>query len=254
MDNKFKTALIDADIVLYRISPICEESSEDAVYTLTFEFMDKLLKDCNAEDYMCYFSCPSEKNFRRVLTDSYKATRPKTRPKYYDLCKQIIKDNFKWTEATCCEADDLLGIAHVEDTVLCSIDKDLKQSSGWHYNFVKKEFAYVEPDEGKEFFWLQMLMGDKTDNIIGLAGIGPKKAEKLLQNVPLAEMEEYVKDLYDDPRRFDLNVNLLKIWKKPYELYYDGKELMIETENEFIEELKKLKELFQGILDNVQEG
>ena len=35
-------------------------------------------------------------------------------------------------------------------------------------------------EESCEFFWGQVLTGDKADNILGIPGIGPKKAEKIL--------------------------------------------------------------------------
>jgi len=45
---------------------------------------------------------------------------------------------------------------------------------------VKHEEYYVTEEQGLRNFYTQMLTGDRTDNIIGLKGIGPKKAEKIL--------------------------------------------------------------------------
>ena len=81
------------------------------------------------------------------------------------------------------EADDLLGITMTDypDSVLCSIDKDLMQLPGRHYNFVTKEEVNVSPKEAVLNFYCQVLTGDSTDNIPGLSGIGPVKAKRALE-------------------------------------------------------------------------
>jgi 5'-3' exonuclease len=85
------------------------------------------------------------------------------------------------------EADDLLGINQTAcaencvDSIIVTIDKDLLQIPGSHYNFVKCEFKEVTEEEGQYFFYKQLMMGDSTDNIGGCPGIGPKKAEKALE-------------------------------------------------------------------------
>jgi 5'-3' exonuclease len=68
-----------------------------------------------------------------------------------------------------------------EQSVIVSIDKDLLQIPGSHYNFVKSEFTEVSEEEGMFSFYIQLLMGDSTDNVSGCPGIGPKKAEKALR-------------------------------------------------------------------------
>ena len=39
---------------------------------------------------------------------------------------------------------------------------------------------YVTLPEANEFFWTQVLTGDRTDNIRGIDGLGPVKATKLI--------------------------------------------------------------------------
>lgn len=81
------------------------------------------------------------------------------------------------------EADDALAIQATElgdKAVIVTIDKDLDQVAGWHYNFVKGDFYYVTEPEGVRSFYSQILTGDRVDNIIGLPGIGPKRSSKLL--------------------------------------------------------------------------
>lgn len=81
------------------------------------------------------------------------------------------------------EADDLLGIAATANpgSVVCSIDKDLLQLPGRHYNFVTKEEVTISPKEAALNFYSQVLSGDPTDNVPGVTGIGPVKARKALE-------------------------------------------------------------------------
>ena len=65
-------------------------------------------------------------------------------------------------------------------SIICSVDKDLNQIPGWHYNFVKKEKYFVDEEQAIRTFYTQLLVGDNTDNIQGVKGIGPAKAAKIL--------------------------------------------------------------------------
>jgi 5'-3' exonuclease len=100
-------------------------------------------------------------------------------------------------------------------TVICSIDKDLLQIPGKHYNFVKKVFQEVTSDQGLKFLYMQSLIGDRSDNIIGVAGIGPVKAERALEELLPEEWYDKCRELYSDDERFHLNMKLLYIWQKP---------------------------------------
>jgi len=84
------------------------------------------------------------------------------------------------------EADDAQGIEQWaktdRSTCIVTIDKDLNMIPGWHYNFVKDEFKYWKLSESNRFFWWQMLVGDRTDNIPGIDKIGPVRADKLLDS------------------------------------------------------------------------
>ena len=80
------------------------------------------------------------------------------------------------------EADDLLGIHATASpgSVIASVDKDLMQIPGKHYNFVTKEEVTVSPKEAAFSFYAQVLSGDPVDNVPGLTGIGPGKARAAL--------------------------------------------------------------------------
>jgi 5'-3' exonuclease len=61
-----------------------------------------------------------------------------------------------------------------------SIDKDLLQVPGMHYNWVRDEKILVTPEVGLRKLYQQVLTGDGTDNIPGIYGIGDVKARKLI--------------------------------------------------------------------------
>jgi DNA polymerase-1 len=101
--------------------------------------------------------------------------------------------------------------------VVASIDKDMLQLPCWHFNFGRNEWTKVSPEEGIKFFYTQILTGDRADNIVGLHGIGPKKAEKLLQDCHTEEdLWDAVVKAYDgDTDRVTENARLL--WLRRYE-------------------------------------
>lgn len=92
------------------------------------------------------------------------------------------------------EADDLLGIYATAEpgSVIASVDKDLLQIPGLHYDPVTKEETVVTPKQGAFNFYAQVLSGDPVDNVPGIKGIGPVKARKALEGCasPLACWEK----------------------------------------------------------------
>jgi DNA polymerase-1 len=175
------------------------------------------LEETLADSYSVFLT--GERNFRRDICPSYKANRPSERPKHWQSVREFLVTNHKAMVVNGSEADDQLGIEQDKlgvNTVIASIDKDLLQIPGRHYNFVKKEYRVVSPEEGLKFLYTQALVGDRSDNITGVAGIGPVKAARALEGL-LNEQEWYDKcrELYDDDERLHLNMRLLYIWQQP---------------------------------------
>lgn len=126
-------------------------------------------------------------NYREYMASiqQYKGNRdPTHKPKYYKEIREYLMNVWKAELITGREADDALGCAQFgaepETTIIVTIDKDLDNVWGWHYNWRKKEEYFIEPERADYLFWRQVLEGDKTDHIQGIPGIGPKKAEKIL--------------------------------------------------------------------------
>lgn len=121
----------------------------------------------------------------------YKAGR-KRKPTYLKEVRDYMKEWWGAKEIDGYEADDALGMGN---GVKVHIDKDINMVEGLHLNWLTGERYIVEPglnglklNEGKlkgygtAFFFAQLLMGDSTDNIPGIKGIGPVKAFNLLKN------------------------------------------------------------------------
>lgn len=135
-----------------------------------------------------YVFITGKKNFRQVIHPDYKRERKATRkPAHLKAAKQHLIDKWDAQLVEGYEADDLLAIEatsrSVGEFVIASLDKDLLQIPGDHYNFVKKKFQVITPEEGRHRFWIQSLMGDKVDGIQGLWKVGPKTSEAILEDL-----------------------------------------------------------------------
>ena len=94
------------------------------------------------------------------------------------------------------EADDALALAQTDKTAIATIDKDLLMVVGRHYNYVKQTWQDVTANGGTRFFYKQMLTGDRVDNIIGIKGIGDKKADKILDATDRDAWDKTIIDMY----------------------------------------------------------
>lgn len=184
-------ALVDGDMMCYRIGFACDEETE----AVALDSMDKYLHQVLGELALQISSdveleasvfLTGKTNFRNdyAVTAPYKGNRDEVRKPIHlnALRKHLLT---KWgaylTEGE--EADDAIAIKATElgdDSVIVSLDKDFDQVKGWHYNFHKQSLYYVTEEEGQHNFYCQFLVGDRVDNIIGVKGIGPVKANKLL--------------------------------------------------------------------------
>lgn len=133
-----------------------------------------------------YIFLSGKRSFRESINPHYKSSRDGLRRPVHlkDTKTYLIEKHKAVLEEGKYEADDLLAIYNerYEDAVIVSVDKDLKQCPGTHYNPVTKVTEEVSEVEGLRNFYTQLLIGDKTDDIEGIYGIGPKKAEKILKD------------------------------------------------------------------------
>lgn len=163
--------------------------------------LDKINADYEPK-YMCVVFDRKEKTFRKDIYDDYKGNRmkfPDELSVQFPILKDILtKMGIKVLDKAGFEADDLAGtLIMIDDKdikkLLITGDKDYLQlikddtdviitkkgvSEFDTYNNEKMEEVYgLSPDE---FIDLKALMGDQSDNIPGIYGIGEKTALKIL--------------------------------------------------------------------------
>lgn len=211
-------ALIDGDLVAYPCAASCgEEDPVDVALFRCDKLMREILEASDCEQYQLFLSTKS--NFRKEINPDYKANRKDMQPpQWLQQCKEYLLTEWNAKVKEYYEADDLLGMNQTDETVLCSFDKDLLMIPGNHFNWKKQQYGdltQVTHEEGILHFYSQMLIGDATDNIFGIAGLGPVKSKKYLSS---AETEQDLFDLvynkYDDPKRFLMNGACLWICQK----------------------------------------
>jgi hypothetical protein len=218
-------ALIDGDILVYRIGFASENEPESIAMARCSEFIEDLILFNGFGEYQGYLT--GKRNFRNeiAVTAPYKGNRKSAKPKHYQLLRDYMESAWSFTMIEDQEADDAIGIAAYEMEVgeycICSIDKDLDMLRGDHYNFVKDERYFITEEEGIKNFYKQLLMGDRVDNIIGIKGIGTVKAERLLKECKNEnEMYLTVLEAYDgNAERVLENGRLLWIRRQPLQLW-----------------------------------
>ena len=223
-------ALIDGDILVYRVGFSVDDPEEEK-YAISRmgHFIDNLLSIEGVESYSGFITGKS--NYRQEIATelTYKGNRAKARkPVHYDTLRKYLTSKWGFELVEGQEADDAIGIAVYdlpEDrSCVMSIDKDLDMLRGWHYNFVKKDKYYITHEEGLFNFYCQFLVGDRIDNIIGVQGIGPVKARKLLEGKTEREMFDIcVEELGSRDRAIENGILLYlqrkegEIWSPPSE-------------------------------------
>jgi 5'-3' exonuclease len=150
--------------------------------------------------------CDSGRSFRKDIADEYKANRPERDERLIHQLKiaqeTLGNDGFAVWAVKGFEADDVIASAvawaaknlpidHDENEIVVgSSDKDLLQLAGGNVRIKSlTSGALLDADGVKEKFgvtpaqlrdWL-VLVGDQSDNIKGIPGVGAKRATAILQ-------------------------------------------------------------------------
>jgi len=188
-------ALVDSDILVYRVGSVSNEDTVAHALSKVDAFVENLFLLDLPDIFEWELYLTGKDNFRKekAVTLPYKGNRKDTaKPVHYEAIRKHLVDKWHAKVVDGMEADDVLAIRQHELTnnfedkdasMIVTLDKDLDQVVGWHYNFVKKERYYMEQDEADFLFYKQFLTGDRIDNIQGVKGIGDVKATKLLQDL-----------------------------------------------------------------------
>ncbi len=205
---KSKIMIIDGNSILFRafyaMPPLKTKKGQftNAVYGF-LSMLYKLLDDYSPE-YLCVAFDPKKPTFRHEQYSEYKAGRvkaPDELVEQFELIRTVLKiHNIKCVEIDGFEADDVAGTmskASVEngiDVYLVTSDKDYLQlvddnvkvllTKKGVTNIKEMDRAAIKEDyeiQPEEFVDLKALMGDQSDNIPGVSGVGEKTAIKLIK-------------------------------------------------------------------------
>ncbi len=190
-----KTLLIDGDMIVHRSCIAVEKDTrfldryhllfsdvEDA-WGVFMETLGELTDSAGTADVLFCFS--DDVNWRKEIIDpEYKSNRKDTRKPlaYWALIEEVEK-KYPTERWPMLEADDVLGILQTrspEDTIIWSLDKDLKQIPGFHLR--DEEVIEITPEEADFFHMYQTLAGDITDGYSGCPGVGGTVAERALRS------------------------------------------------------------------------
>lgn len=202
--------LIDGDILVYRAGFAVGDGPLSHALQATKMMLNNIhnkMTDGNAQwdayERKIYLTSEDKSNYRydKAVTKPYKGNRSADKPQHYSEIRSYLVDQYHAEVVYGMEADDVLSIEACKDleySVIVTLDKDLDQTPGYHYNFVKDKFYVISRREAYENFCRAMLVGDPVDNIPGFEGVGPVKAKQAMKicKGDKTKMINLVYDLY----------------------------------------------------------
>ena len=214
-----KLILVDGSSYLYRafhaLPPLSNSKGEPTGAVLgVLNMLNKMIKEESPERIAVVFDAPG-RTFRDELFDQYKAHRTPMpddlRSQVQPLLDAVAAMGLPLLRVAGVEADDVIGTLAKQgaesgyDVLISTGDKDMAQLVGPHIGLintmsntrldragVKSKFD-VFPEQIVDYL---ALVGDSSDNIPGIPGVGPKTAAKWLgQYQTLAELIAHAGDV-----------------------------------------------------------
>ena len=209
------------------------------------DFIDSVVKKAKADDYELHLS--GHTNFRKeiAVTKPYKGNRKyNDKPIIFPAIKEYLRQRWNFISVPELEADDLVSVFHDPlKTVICSPDKDvLKQVPGKHFNYQKMEWVNTSEQDANKFLWMQTLMGDSTDGIPGIPGMGPKTSEKIINETKYVDYYQQVLRIYIE--KFGIKDGICK-FTETFKLVY-----LLKTEEDILYNIRKPLEPIEFISIN----
>ncbi len=235
--------IIDANNLSYRWLQRANYASFDSDFVRTIQSLAKSYEA--ARTIVCFDFGKSY--YRMDMHDEYKGTRKKPQDedeikKYQDFCavlnalpEQLDEEVLKFRGV---EADDILAWItqnisdRYEHTWIVSSDRDLYQLIDENVSifniFGRKEVSLQSLREDydvnpSEYMLSRIIEGDKSDNILGIEGIGPKRAQGLareyrtldylLDALPIKGRSKYIQNLNAGHEQLVRNEKLINLKK-----------------------------------------
>lgn len=222
--------IIDADTYCYKLAYFNElVENENILEKNVIIYIDKILLNIinndkiTNNDYVLLLS--SKTNNRKEIDINYKSNRIQ---KFKNLGKiyNIIINNYNTLKIEGYEADDIAATLMKEDNsnnIVVHEDKDLLQIPGVH--IFRGNLIVITQLDAFLFLMKQLLMGDNTDNITAIKGIGKKISKKIINDNNIIDIVGIILDKYIEQygnlglETFYKNYKLLNLnsnikWKK----------------------------------------
>lgn len=179
--------IIDADSMIYAAAFAEDlESAKESLDSRIAAVLDYFEQNHTVDSFVV---CSGSKgNFRKYLTDTYKANRKDVEhPQFLKQLHYYCKTEWSSQYIVGAETDDLVAtlFSRKEDgvtNVLVSIDKDYLQLSGYIYNYNKNTLVNNTELDALRAFYTQMIVGDTADNIKVCKGKGKAYAKKIFKD------------------------------------------------------------------------
>lgn len=258
-------AYIDGDILRYEIGFAAETGwkaitgREDEVPP--FKYVEELLtqriasilSQTKAEEYSLYITEGPTFRYNIAKTKPYKGNRVQNKPYHFDNITAYIKGMLPHKICKELEADDWMAIdagIEINNTIICSRDKDLKQITGNFYSWELGNQPSFGPTyitnpgslelsrkrkalkgTGYAFFASQLLTGDRVDNVPGAKGMGPVSVYEIIKPILDMEHTDYVCKSIED--------SVISVYK---EIYGQDAEEMLTEQGRLLWVVKRLNQ------------
>lgn len=213
--------------------------TDDYIRTVT-----SLAKSYQAKRVICCYDAGASL-YRKTLFPDYKANRKIERSeeeqerfdKFFECLNATIEElPFEHYKFKGIEADDVIAYFSLhlskkyEHTWIVSSDRDLYQLLSdkvsifnlFSRNEVTIESLYEKFEmTPREYAFSRIIEGDKSDNILGIEGIGPKRSaaivkeyktlDNLLSNLPLKGRAKYITNLNNGAKTLEQNEKLINL-------------------------------------------
>lgn len=198
----FLRSLEGAAEELDRVRHVNPDPLENVLHSVKLN-IEGVLTDTGSADYQIFLT--GKTNYRDAIAKQrpYKGNRDKLhRPFWYKEIRQYLIDRWGAKVIEGEEADDAISILartpeHLWKSVVCSIDKDLDQIPGKHFDFMKKVSYDVHEEQAEFVFYRQCLSGDSVDNIPGCYKMGIAKATSLLEDTAWLDYWDAIVKAYE---------------------------------------------------------
>ena len=175
-----------------------EDLGVDVAYGTLYNKVSNIARWSGCNTWNMFLSDPND-DWRRRFSElvglkPYKCSRDgRSKPLYWKEIWQEATTKYDARVATDGdEADDTCSRimynawdnGDIHGVMVAHIDKDLDQIPGWHYNWDHNKTYFLTREQAIRNFYVQVLAGDRTDDVDGLKGIGVPKAQKILKDVP----------------------------------------------------------------------